>query len=246
MRAGLDAGYRMYSVSAWYDLATTSRSGVMVRHDVDRRPDNALAMARLEADFGVASTYYFRVLPCAFEPRIIDSICKLGHEIGYHYEDLHLAKGDPKKAICFFSRHLDKLRQIAPVRSIAMHGSPLARQNNMAIWDHEDFANYGVIDAILSFDYSDYTFFTDSGRTFGTSNANLRDYLGAARTEHSVRSSDDLANWLSGASASKIQINVHPERWNQPGLSWLRQWSVDIAANTIKRGLRTIRSVQPL
>jgi hypothetical protein len=244
MRAGLDAGYSMYPVSDWSDLGDSNRHGIMVRHDVDRRPENALEMARLEQRLGIRSTYYFRILPCAFVPEIISAIKDLGHEIGYHYEDWHLAKRDPAHALTLFEAHLAKLRKLAPVRSIAMHGSPLSRENNMTIWKHHDFATYGVNDAVLSFDYTDYVFFTDSGRTFGASGANLRDYLGSAGTAPEVRSSDQLAAWLARRPAARIQISVHPERWNEPGFAWLRQWGVDVAANTAKRGLKLVRKAR--
>ncbi len=166
---------------------------------------------------------------------------RLGHEIGYHYEDWHLAKRDPAKAIALFESHLARLRELAPVRSIAMHGSPLSRENNMNIWKHFPYAKSGVNDAILSFDYSGYVFFTDSGRTFGPSSANLRDYLGDAQTVPDVRTSDELAAWLGKRPAERVQINVHPERWNPPGLAWARQWALDLAANTAKRGLKLVR-----
>ncbi len=241
LRAGLDAGYEFYPVFDWYDLDAPKGAGIMLRHDVDRRPGNALKMARLERDLGVRSSYYFRSLPCSFVPDIIKQIRDLGHEIGYHYEDWHLARYDPRKALALFEDHLARLRTLAPVRSIAMHGSPLSRENNMAIWDHHTFTDFGVIDAILSFDYTGYVFFTDSGRTFAPSGANLRDYLGNAGTVAGVGSSNDLGAWLRQHPGVRVQINVHPERWNDPGAAWLRQWATDQAANTVKRGLRLVR-----
>jgi hypothetical protein len=241
VQSALNAGYGIYPVTGWADLPEPERYGIMMRHDVDRRPENALAMAQLEHGLGVRSTYYFRILPCAFVPRIIKAIAALGHEIGYHYEDWHLAKRDAAQAIALFETHLARLRELAPVRSIAMHGSPLSRENNMNIWNHHRYADYGVNDAILSFDYSGYVFFTDSGRTFGPSSANLRDYLGDAQTVPDVRTSADLAAWLSRRPAQRVQINVHPERWNAPGPAWVRQWAVDMAANTAKRGLKMLR-----
>ncbi len=74
VRAALEAGYSMFPVSDWADLPQSQRLGVMMRHDVDRRPQNALAMAQLEHSLGVRSTYYFRILPCAFVPQIITAI----------------------------------------------------------------------------------------------------------------------------------------------------------------------------
>ena len=66
------------------------KSSVTLRHDVDRLPGNALQMAQLEADLGIRGTYYFRIVPESFDPQIIEQIAELGHEVGYHYEDVDL------------------------------------------------------------------------------------------------------------------------------------------------------------
>ena len=62
----------------------------IIRHDVDRKPKNALSMANLESEKGIKSTYYFRSKSHVFQPEIILAIQELGHEIGYHYEDVDL------------------------------------------------------------------------------------------------------------------------------------------------------------
>lgn len=242
MQSAIEAGYDIYPVHDWYlKLQHGADRGVMVRHDVDRRPGNALAMAQIEHDLGVRSTYYFRVVGSAFDIPKIQAVADLGHEIGYHYEDWSLASGKVNAAIDLFETHLYQLRKIVPIRSIVMHGSPLARENNMTIWDHVDFRKYDVIDGVLSFDYANYIFFTDSGRTFGQSKSNLRDYLGDAKSETSVQSSDDVCDYLRAKRAQLVQINVHPERWNNPGWHWSRQLAVDTAANGVKRVLRMVR-----
>ena len=60
---------------------------VILRHDVDRRPLNALTTAKLENELGIRGTYYFRIVPESFDETIIKQIAELGHEIGYHYEE---------------------------------------------------------------------------------------------------------------------------------------------------------------
>lgn len=243
IEAGLRAGYRHFPIFDWYKAQSPEISCIMLRHDVDRRPENAFEMADLERRLGVRSTYYFRSLPCSFVPAIIEQIHDMGHEIGYHYEDWQLARGEPQRAIELFSSNLARLRKLAPVNSIAMHGSPLARQNNMTIWEHLDYREYDVVDAILSFDYSEYAFFTDTGRTFGPSTANLRDYLGGAKAVASVRSSDDLSSFIERHHFKHIQINVHSERWNDDLGKWARQWAFDKAANGAKRVIRVVRPI---
>ena len=46
---------------------------IILRHDVDRYPNNTLKMAKLEANLGIKSSYYFRIIKSVFKPNIIDS-----------------------------------------------------------------------------------------------------------------------------------------------------------------------------
>ena len=72
-------------------LQHPAQKTVILRHDVDKLPENALSMAQLEHSLGIQSTYFFRIIPEVFQPGIIQQIESLGHEVGYHYEDLRLA-----------------------------------------------------------------------------------------------------------------------------------------------------------
>ena len=67
-----------------------SHSLLILRHDVDLLPHNALAMAQLEHDLGICGTYYFRIVPESFDVGVIEKIAEMGHEVGYHYEDVDL------------------------------------------------------------------------------------------------------------------------------------------------------------
>jgi hypothetical protein len=73
------------------------KSLILLRHDVDLLPQNSLATAKLEHSLGIRGTYYFRIVPQSLNPEIIREIASLGHEIGYHYEDLDLAHKKLKK-----------------------------------------------------------------------------------------------------------------------------------------------------
>src|SRR5690554_5481922 len=119
-----EADLPVYTIAQW--IEAPRESGVIMRHDVDRLPKNALEMAKLEARYGVYSTYYFRIGKPTFKPAIIVEIAKLGHEVGYHYEDLSLAKGRVDMAFELFEKHLSALRNFATIKTIAMHGRPLS------------------------------------------------------------------------------------------------------------------------
>ena len=63
IEAALGAGYRVCSIRDWYDDPVKHGRVLLVRHDVDRQPWNALEMARNEHARGVRTSYYFRSLP---------------------------------------------------------------------------------------------------------------------------------------------------------------------------------------
>ena len=64
---------------------------VILRHDVDLLPQYALAFARIQHEMGICGSYYFRAVPESWNEDIIKEIHSLGHEVGYHYEDMDLA-----------------------------------------------------------------------------------------------------------------------------------------------------------
>ena len=64
------------------------RDLIILRHDVDRLPENSLETAKIEHDLGINGTYYFRIGPESYDENIIKQIAGLGHEVGYHYEKL--------------------------------------------------------------------------------------------------------------------------------------------------------------
>ena len=231
----------IFGVLAWSRALPSS--GFLVRHDVDRKPANALAMALLEARLGVQTTYYFRVVGSAYDPVIIRQIAALGHEIGYHYEDLALASGNFAKAHDLFAEHLQQLRGIAEIQTIAMHGSPLSRFNNLDMWRHGTLAQYGLLtDAFFGIDYTGMPYFTDTGRSWGADAVNLRDKPETASLPPaSVKSTRELRSHIENALPKRVALSVHPERWASQTSDWWMQLVKDRAVNCAKRVLRAIR-----
>ncbi|WP_256394071.1 hypothetical protein [Natronoarchaeum rubrum] len=135
--AGLESGYEFPTVREY--LATDDEElpeqFIILRHDVDRKPENALAMARLEATRGVSSTYYVRTIDKTFQPGLIRRIEELGHEVGYHYEDMDRADGDVAAAHESFSAELARMRALVSVDTVCMHGNPLTAYDNRDMWD---------------------------------------------------------------------------------------------------------------
>ena len=100
-------------------IQTQANRIVTLRHDVDRLPNNALKTAWLEQELGIQASYYFRAVPESWDADIIRQIAGLGHEIGYHYEDLSLCKGDYESAIKHFELNLEKFILSRPYACMA-------------------------------------------------------------------------------------------------------------------------------
>jgi hypothetical protein len=236
-------GFPVFGVATWLRLGNPIKGAVM-RHDVDRRPQNALAMAKLEHERGIRTTYYFRVVGSAYCEKTILAIADLGHEIGYHYEDLSLAKGDKRLAVQLFEAHIADLRRLVPIETVTMHGSPLSRHHNLDMWSETSLRNFGLLgDAFLSVDYQGMLYFTDTGRGWNRSNTNLRDRPpGIMECSVDGDRTADLIGFLRAHRSKKLAFSVHPERWNDYVVSWGLQLISDSACNAVKS---LVKRIQP-
>ena len=75
---------------------------IVLRHDVDLLPHNSLLFAKIQNELQIKGTYYFRAVPDSWDEEVILKIAELGHEIGYHYENLTICKGNMGKGILDF------------------------------------------------------------------------------------------------------------------------------------------------
>ena len=211
----------------------------LIRHDVDRKPRNALKMAKLEHAAGIASTYFFRTKKHTFNSKIISAIAAMGHEIGYHYESLSDARGDMQSAIEDFESNLQRLRNIVPVSTVCMHGRPLSAHDNKSLWEisenHEKLIHqYHLLgEAYLDIDYTDIAYISDTGRNWTSLKANRRDHV---RSDISVnlRNGQNLLNYLNNRPHPKLVFLVHPERWTDNYFEFALQLSIDSLVNLVK------------
>ena len=211
----------------------------ILRHDVDRKINNALRMAELEHQLGIQSSYYFRY-PYTFEPKIIAEIQALGHEVGYHYETLRKAKGDVDIATALFEEELAAFRTICDVNTICMHGNVLSPYDNRDIWKTIEMDNYHLLgEASLSIENAMY--FTDTGRKWD-SNANIRDTLKNQASHSGISSTDELIGHLECSQYPLIYINAHPERWSAHISDWTKNIIKPQIFNVGKKLILVVRS----
>lgn len=159
----------------------------VLRHDVDRLPQNALKMAHVEKELNVRASYHFRAGKKGFESSVIREIADMGHEVAYHYEDLSrassmLRRGERtgnklfEKAYNMFTENLRSLKAVYPVKVISMHGSPLSIYDNRKLWKYFSYREHGIIcEPYFDIDLSDVLYLTDTGRRWNSGRANLRD-----------------------------------------------------------------------
>ncbi len=157
LRIAAEQGYALLSLEAWLDdpELAAHEPRLVLRHDVDQHPASALRMARIEAELGVRSTWYFRWRTA--RPQVVEAIRSQGHAIGLHYETLTrelLRRGlSPAAAADLIPEARELLRheltvfaeRFGPVRSACPHGDTRMPgvHNGMLLIDQE-WADYGL------------------------------------------------------------------------------------------------------
>ena len=196
---------------------------VILRHDVDRKPNKALRMAQIENEIGIKASYYFRIVRETFDDNIIKKIVKLDHEIGYHYEDLALAKGNYRKAIKTFKENLKKLGKFYPIKTICMHGSPLSKWDNRLIWEKYNYKDLGIIgDPYFDLDFNKLLYITDASRKLNNEKVTVRDKV-KSKYNYKFKSTLDIINSIKKLELPlQIMINIHPHNWSCNFFDWLK------------------------
>lgn len=219
---------------------------LLLRHDVDKSPESALRMATVEKKYNIVSSYYFRNKKGVFNPGIIESIAKLNHEIGYHYEVMDKAKGDFEKAIEIFIKELAEFRQIYDVKTIAMHGNPLSKWDNRDIWSKYNFKDYGITGEVyLSIDYSKVLYLSDTGRNWSKGKHKVKDYIPGGQVSLNIVSTDELIDFLP-TSKQPVCLLAHPNRWSANWYDYIYQWAFDSMGNIVKSILNPVKADKKL
>jgi hypothetical protein len=245
------AGYEFLTVREYLsaDAGELPERFVILRHDVDRKPENARDMAQLEADHGAASTYYFRTIPKTFRPAYIETIEELGHEVGYHYEDLDRADGDARRARKLFGAELAKLRTVATVDTVCMHGNPLTPHDNREMWNGSAGDGFEAFDllgeAYLSMDFTDVAYFSDTGRTWRDGALKVKDHtMGEGENPAEVGTTRELVQLLESGRLPRVCLLVHPNRWARTYPERVGESVKDVTVNVGKHALNVVRGLQ--
>ena len=233
LEAGVAADYEFLTVEAYLQAPEPPEHAIVVRHDVDRRPETAREMAEIEAGHGVRTTYYLRAR--LFEPAFARELEERGHEVGYHYEDLAAVGGDHAAAIERFDRNVERFRAHVDVSTVCPHGSPLSPHDNRDVWRHgASPADRDLLgDAGLSLDHDSgaegsLRYFSDTGRTWGT------EVPGFGR----VSTTDDLIALVEDGRCDRYYVLAHPGRWARTRTELLSRVAWDLGAESGKVAAR--------
>ncbi|MDP4268155.1 MAG: hypothetical protein Q8880_12045, partial [Bacteroidota bacterium] len=172
----IEKGYLIVPFGEYILKKDSYNKVAIIRHDVDRLSELSLNIAEIENKLNIKTSYYYRIVKGSNNPDIIKKVSQLGHEIGYHYEDLTIAKGDYSKAIKMFEKNLAYFRQFYPVKTICMHGSPLSKLDNRKIWDKINYRDYGIIgEPYYETNFNKFLYLTDTGRRWNGDKFSIRD-----------------------------------------------------------------------
>lgn len=184
-----------YSFVTFRDIETEAeqdRRACLVRHDVDVSLQFALRMARAEAGWGVAATYFVMLRSPAYNlfsragTTALRDIVSLGHEIGIHFDGQHPSVED--------ARLLEMIAQeaalVESVGGTSVHAVSF-HQPSPEILDRQ-IKVPGLINTYNREDLAGWHYVSDSNRYWR---------------------GQDPWQMLSSGSPKKIQLLIHPMWW---------------------------------
>ncbi len=235
------SGYQFQTFEAFLQNPAEGKI-IVLRHDVDLKAENSLATAIIENSLGIHATYFFRVVPQSDKPHIIKQIASLGHEIGYHYEDMAICGGDTEKAIEHFKDKLQYFRQFYPVKTICMHGAPRSRFDGKDLWKKYDYRDYGIIgEPYFDVDFNHVFYLTDTGRCWDGSKFSVRDKVLTTFTQSYHSTNQIIAAAQDASLPTRIMITTHPQRWTDSKPQWFKELLLQNIKNIAKRILLFVR-----
>jgi hypothetical protein len=254
-----------YAVHGIEDILAARAAGtlpdgnyVAIRHDVDYFPDRAKAIAEIEAERRITTTYYIRRRFFDTNLDLVRTIAGLGHQVGYHYEEVDTHQKAPnlqvgRDALGFFIGALLDIDRLGfHIRSICAHGNPRTdvdhRQvvhllRDPEVLDHlaftydRDEIRTKIIERLIGDASIDITgrdfdlYIPDTGRF--NPRFNLKDRIDDCAIA-GLRSLDDLDRLLKDGAHRRIYMNMHPDRWSGDRVTWLFDWSLDTVKNILK------------
>ncbi|MBQ8055510.1 MAG: hypothetical protein IJ270_01675 [Paludibacteraceae bacterium] len=209
---------------------------IILRHDVDKKPQNALKIAQVEAVLDIVSTYYFRMKKCSWNENVVKQIAALGHEVGYHYENISDCDGNIDEAYQDFCENLQLMRSVVPIKTICMHGSPRSKYDNKILWTKYDYRSLDLLsEPYIDLDFSKVFYITDTGRRWDGDKFSVRDKVQSSCSETYHKSQDIILAIEEDNFPNQVMVTTHPQRWTDNWIEWLLELVLQNLKNQIKR-----------
>ncbi len=259
--------YVVFTIRDYLQLKEKPAKLILLRHDVDMDPFQQLKCAKMETDYGIFSSYYFRYTDEILKPEVLDEISSLGHEIGYHYETLTKARGDITKAIEIFRRELKYFQKKWNTVTICPHGGATVENinayslkdlsklpfkllfntnlfsnwNNREIWGTYSIKDFGLIgDAYLSIDFDNMLYLSDTGRSW-SNKYKIKDVVKTSDNllhYPKVNRTNDVIALINEGAVGHLYILAHAEQWKDNFRDWLKWLMAQQIRRNGKLGLK--------
>lgn len=217
-----NAGYQAVTVRE-YLQGIRKPLTLILHHDVEWNPRQALAVAEIEKAIGFRSTFYFRVDTKAFDLTVMRQLQDDGFEVGYHFNTLDRCGGDFEKAIALFERELRMLREAGiRVETVCSHGDPRVKKfgykvNNEIFLKEPDLCSRSGLlgEAYLDVDFSLLQYISDVGIRW-----------------NKFGSTEELISKIACREQPVIYMLTHPDYWSR---SAIRALGLKLAAKGLRR-----------
>ena len=167
-------------------------------------------------------------------------IASLGHEVGYHYEELVTEKGDVERAYVRFMRNVCALRELVDVKTITMHGAPTSRFDSKEMWRVYDYKKLGLIgESQIDVDWNEMFYLTDTGRSWN--GVSRRDKVAERVLAWKAKGwvyekTDDVIKALKeGSFPNCVMMTTHPQRWSDNMCEWIKEFVMQGIKNLVKK-----------
>lgn len=194
-------GYTFCTFDNYREHSKKWKKIILLRHDIEFRPDRALNMAQIEASLDIPATYFVRVHSPEYNPfefKTYKALCEIRDmrkplfEIGLHYEAVDLSRITGEGVGNIFLREKGVLENIfhVDIDSAAPHGDFTGYDNG--IFGADDMDRVEIENQVF-----EDRFFKDMK------------YI-----------SDSLGNWREGCACEwlgkydRLHINTHPTFWH--------------------------------
>lgn len=262
--------YKVLTIKDYILSSRLPEKYIIIRHDVDLDPHYQVRFAELEHQSGIHTSYYFRYVEKIFKKDVIDKVCSLGHEIGYHYEVFTKARGDEKAAMEMFRDEIAVFKKHWDIVTVCPHGgsfvdhtdgydlkgiirlipkmlskkSVFSKWVNFDIWEKYRFDEFGIIgDSYKSFDFSNILYLSDTGRSWDIRFKRLDKVNSNVNPHFPVRKSDEIIEIIRSGKVNKIYLLVHFEQWKDNFTDWLSWYAAQIIRRTGKKILFGMKKV---